>query len=40
MNILNLSTKELEEFDEASSHPHECPCNLCKKWWKLMGKEE
>lgn len=31
---------ELKEFDEASNHQYECTCDLCKKWWKLMGREE
>jgi hypothetical protein len=34
-----VTEEELKEFDEASSHPYECNCDLCKKWHELMGPE-
>ena len=36
-----LSAEELAEFEEASNHPYECECDLCKKWWwVLIGPKE
>jgi hypothetical protein len=35
-----MTEQELVEFDEATNHPYECACNLCKKWWELMGPED
>lgn len=37
--IPEMSEDELKEFDEASNHPWECDCDLCKKWHELMGPE-
>lgn len=35
-----LTEQELKEFDEATKHPYECKCELCKKWWNVMGKDD
>lgn len=34
-----MTEQELAEFDEASNHPYECQCELCKKWWEKVGPE-
>lgn len=34
-----LTPEQLARFDEASNHPYECKCEICKEWWKLMGPE-
>ena len=28
------------EFDEASSHPYECKCELCKEWLNQVPPED
>lgn len=35
-----MTEQELKEFDIASEHPYECNCDLCKKWWSNVPKEE
>lgn len=30
----------LSRFDEASNHPYECKCELCKEWWASVPPEE
>lgn len=35
-----MTPEELARFDEASNHPYECKCAICKEWWTLMGPEE
>jgi hypothetical protein len=42
MSILDsdMTAEELKQFDEASNHPYECACDICKKWWELMGDED
>lgn len=35
-----MTPQELSEFDEASSHPYECKCDLCKKWWASVPPED
>lgn len=37
--VMALTPKQQAEFDEASNHPYECKCRICKKWWKLVGPE-
>lgn len=34
-----MTPEELKRFDEASNHPYECKCAICKEWWKLVGPE-
>jgi hypothetical protein len=29
-----------KDFQEASDHPGNCKCPICKDWWKLMGNDE
>jgi hypothetical protein len=35
----DLTPEQLARFDEASNHPYECRCDLCREWWELMGPE-
>lgn len=27
-------------LDAGSAHPRDCKCEICRKWWKLMGPED
>jgi hypothetical protein len=31
-----LTPEQLKRFDEASNHPFECNCEICREWWSLM----
>ena len=31
-----LTPEQLKRFDEASNHPFECDCEICREWWTLM----
>jgi hypothetical protein len=35
-----MTPEELKRFDEASNHPYECKCDICKEWWEQMPKEQ
>lgn len=35
-----MTPEELKRFDEASNHPYECKCAICKEWWERVGPEE
>jgi hypothetical protein len=35
-----MTPEELKRFDEASNHPYECKCELCKEWWKQVPPED
>ena len=35
-----LTPEEQAKFDEASEHPYECRCDLCKLWWANVPPEE
>ncbi len=35
-----LTPEQLKRFDEASNHPYECKCKICKEWWELVGPEK
>ena len=35
-----LTPEQLKRFDEASNHPYECKCELCKEWWSLVPPED
>lgn len=34
-----MTPEELKRFDEASNHPYECTCEICKEWWEHVGPE-
>lgn len=34
-----MTEAEQARFDEATNHPYECKCAICKEWWTLMGPE-
>ena len=36
---LDMEPEQLSNFKEASNHPYECTCKICKEWWELMGPE-
>ena len=31
---------EIAKFDEASEHPYECRCTLCREWWNSVPDED
>lgn len=35
-----MTPEELKRFDEASNHPYECKCALCKAWWAQVPPED
>ena len=35
-----MDPETLRRFDEASSHPFNCDCELCKEWWELVPQFE
>lgn len=35
-----IPPEDLKVLQIASEHPHECKCNLCKRWWELCGEEK
>lgn len=35
-----LRNTPLDRFDEASNHPYECRCELCKEWWAQVPPED
>lgn len=35
-----LAAEKLKRFDEASNHPYECRCEICKEWWTLVPPED
>ncbi len=35
-----MDPEQLKRFDEASNHPYECKCELCREWWALMPPED
>lgn len=35
-----MTPEQLKRFDEASEHPYECRCKLCKEWWKAVPPED
>ena len=35
-----MTPEELKRFDEASNHPYECRCEVCKEWWQQVPAEE
>jgi len=35
-----MDPEQLKRFDEASNHPYECKCELCKEWWTLVPPED
>ena len=35
-----MTDEELARFDEASNHPYECQCALCREWWFHMPPED
>jgi hypothetical protein len=35
-----MTPEELKRFDEASNHPYECKCAICKEWWSLVPLED
>lgn len=37
---LGMTPEELERFDQASNHPFDCHCDMCKEWWDAVGPEE
>lgn len=37
---LGMKADQLQRFDEASNHPYECRCELCKEWWAQVPPEE
>lgn len=37
---LGMTADQLQRFDEASNHPYECRCELCKEWWAQVPPEE
>ena len=40
MSDTQTTPEQLARLDEASSHPYECKCDLCKEWWDSMPPEE
>ena len=40
MTITPMTPEQLKRFDEASNHPYECECEICKEWWSLVPPEE
>jgi hypothetical protein len=38
--VHKITPKQLARFDEASNHPYECRCELCKEWWELVPPED
>jgi len=34
------NAEQLKRFDEASNHPYECECEICKEWWAQMPPED
>jgi hypothetical protein len=37
---MHMTPEQLKRFDEASSHPYECKCDICKEWWAAVPPEE
>lgn len=35
-----LLPQERPILDMGSDHSHDCRCDVCRKWWKLMGPDE
>ena len=35
-----MTPEALKRFDEASNHPYECRCELCKEWWAQVPPED
>lgn len=35
-----MTDEEIKRFDEASNHPYECRCELCKEWWAQVPPED
>ena len=35
-----MSAEDINALDVGSSHPYECKCDVCKRWWELMGPEQ
>jgi hypothetical protein len=40
MSANNMTPEQLKRFDEASNHPYECKCKICKEWWSLVPPED
>lgn len=38
--INGMTLEQLARFDEASNHPYECQCEICKEWWAQVPEEE
>lgn len=37
---IQATPEEIKRFDEASNHPYECNCDLCKEWWEQVPPED
>lgn len=35
-----MTTEQLKRCDEASNHYIDCACQICQRWWALVGKED
>lgn len=35
-----LTPEDQAKFDQASEHPYECKCDLCKLWWANVPPED
>ncbi len=35
-----MTPEQLKRFDEASNHPYECKCDICKEWRSLVPPED
>lgn len=37
--LLGISKAEQEIYDTASSHQCDCRCDICRKYWNLLGPD-
>lgn len=38
--LLGIPEDEQKILDAGASHPHECKCETCERYWDLIGREE
>ena len=37
--ILKENGDDVEALVTGSDHPHDCRCDICRRWWKSIGPE-
>lgn len=40
MKSTGMTEEELSILDIGASHAYECECDVCRKYWELVGPEQ